>query len=73
MQPRRHPVGDAAKRGPEGGSVLSAALGVGSSFVDAARLAIVAGGIVVQKPGTATCSRAELLSALRPRRARGGA
>lgn len=36
------------------------ALGAGASFVEAARIANVAGGLVVQKPGTATVTRAEL-------------
>lgn len=42
------------------------ALGAGASFVEAARLANVAGGLVVQKPGTATISRAELARELTP-------
>jgi rfaE bifunctional protein kinase chain/domain len=45
-------------------AVLASSLAVGASFEDAARLANVAAGIVVQKPGTATCSRAELVTAL---------
>jgi rfaE bifunctional protein kinase chain/domain len=45
-------------------AALAAALGAGASFEEAARLANVAGGIVVQKQGTATCSRAELAAAV---------
>ncbi len=45
-------------------AALSLALGVGAPFADAARLANIAGGIVVQKPGTATCSSTELLTAI---------
>jgi rfaE bifunctional protein kinase chain/domain len=45
-------------------ATLSLALAAGASFEEAAELANVAGGIVVQKPGTATCSREELLDAL---------
>jgi len=41
------------------------ALASGASFVDAARLANFAGGVVVMKRGTATLSAAELLSSLR--------
>lgn len=52
-------------------AALACALGAGGSFAQAAALANVAGGIVVQKPGTATCSRDELLSALAPRRRAG--
>jgi rfaE bifunctional protein kinase chain/domain len=48
-------------------ATLTLALAVGAGFEEAARLANVAGGIVVQKPGTATCSSAELLAALEPR------
>ncbi|NNB87036.1 sugar kinase [Corallococcus exiguus] len=40
-------------------------LAAGASFGEAARLANVAGSLVVQKPGTATVSREELLEALR--------
>lgn len=43
---------------------LACGLAVGASFADAARLANVAGGLVVQKPGTATISQQELLTAL---------
>jgi rfaE bifunctional protein kinase chain/domain len=49
---------------------LALGLAVGASFDEAARLANIAGGIVVQKPGTATCSQAELLAAVAPPRAR---
>jgi rfaE bifunctional protein kinase chain/domain len=45
-------------------ATLSLALAVGATFPEAAKLANIAGGIVVQKPGTATCSRAELLEAI---------
>lgn len=45
-------------------SVLTAAVAVGSSFVDAAFLANVAAGVVVRKLGTATVSPAELAMAL---------
>ena len=51
-----------------GDTVIAAftlALAAGASFLDAARLANFAGGIVVTKRGTATVTRAELLSALR--------
>lgn len=50
-----------------GDTVIAAyavAIGAGASPGDAARLANVAGGLSVQKLGTATVSRAELLSAL---------
>lgn len=45
-------------------ATLASALGAGASIEGAARLANVAGGLVVQKPGTATVSHAELSSAL---------
>ncbi len=45
-------------------ATLTAALAAGGSFLDAARLANVAGSLVVQKPGTATISAAELGSEL---------
>jgi bifunctional ADP-heptose synthase (sugar kinase/adenylyltransferase) len=41
-------------------ATMALALGAGASFIEAARLSNVAGGLVVQKPGTATVSRAEL-------------
>lgn len=41
-------------------AALCVALSVGARFGEAARIANVAAGIVVQKPGTATVSRAEL-------------
>ncbi|HEY8206714.1 MAG TPA: bifunctional ADP-heptose synthase [Myxococcaceae bacterium] len=50
-----------------GDTVISAfalALAAGAGFPDAARLANVAGGLVVMKQGTATVSRAELLREL---------
>jgi rfaE bifunctional protein kinase chain/domain len=46
-------------------AALACALGAGASHREAVELANVAGGIVVQKPGTATCSASELASALR--------
>lgn len=45
-------------------ATLTSALAVGASFEQAARLANVAGGLVVQKPGTATITREELTAAL---------
>ncbi len=45
-------------------ATLAAALGAGAELADAARLANVAGGIVVRKPGTATVRAAELLEEL---------
>jgi len=51
-----------------GDTVIAAftlALAAGASFLDAARLANYAGGIVVMKRGTATVTLAELLAALR--------
>lgn len=41
-------------------ATFAVAVGAGASFVEAARLANVAGGLVVQKPGTATVTRPEL-------------
>lgn len=41
-------------------ATFAVAVGAGASFVEAARLANVAGGLVVQKPGTATVTRQEL-------------
>ncbi len=41
-------------------ATFALAVGAGASFLEAARLANVAGGIVVQKPGTATVTRPEL-------------
>jgi bifunctional ADP-heptose synthase (sugar kinase/adenylyltransferase) len=41
-------------------ATFALALGSGASAFEAARLANVAGSLVVQKPGTATVSRAEL-------------
>jgi len=46
-------------------AVFTAALGVGASFLDAARLANCAGGLVVMKSGTATVTAAELAQAIR--------
>jgi len=51
-----------------GDTVIAAftlALAAGASYLEAARLANYAGGIVVMKRGTATVTQAELLSALR--------
>lgn len=45
-------------------AALACAMGSGADVVSAARLANVAGGIVVQKSGTATCSAQELAEAL---------
>ena len=45
-------------------ATFATALGAGASPTQAARLANVAGGLVVQKPGTATVGRAELEAAL---------
>lgn len=45
-------------------AAFALAFGAGASAVDAARLANVAGSLVVQKPGTATVSLAELKAAL---------
>ena len=45
-------------------AVFTAALAAGASAEDAARVANIAGGIVVMKRGTATASRRELLAAL---------
>jgi rfaE bifunctional protein kinase chain/domain len=46
-------------------AVFTAALGVGARFLDAARLANCAGGLVVMKSGTATVTGAELAQAIR--------
>ena len=57
-----------------GDTVLAAytlALASGASFLEAAHLANIAGGLVVMKRGTATVSRKELLEAIR-REASGG-
>lgn len=57
-----------------GDTVLAAytlALASGASFLEAAHLANIAGGLVVMKRGTATVSREELLEAIR-REAAGG-
>ena len=45
-------------------AAFALALAAGASFSDAARLANVAGGLVVMKQGTATVSREELLREL---------
>jgi rfaE bifunctional protein kinase chain/domain len=46
-------------------AVFTLALAAGASFIEAAKLANYAGGIVVMKRGTATVTRAELASAIR--------
>lgn len=46
-------------------AVFTAALAVGASFLDAARLANCAGGLVVMKSGTATVTVPELMEAIR--------
>lgn len=46
-------------------ATFSLALGAGASALEAAQLANVAGGLVVQKQGTATVTRAELARGLR--------
>jgi bifunctional ADP-heptose synthase (sugar kinase/adenylyltransferase) len=51
-----------------GDTVLAAytlALASGASFLEAAHIANIAGGLVVMKRGTATVSREELLAAIR--------
>ena len=45
-------------------ATMTLALAAGSNFLEAARLANYAGGIVVMKRGTATVSAAELRSAV---------
>lgn len=54
-------------------AVLAAALAGGASLPEAAALANVAGGVVVAKLGTATCSLVELAAALAGTRAEGHA
>ncbi len=49
-------------------ATFSLALAAGATFREAARLANVAGALVVQKQGTATVSREELLGELRSAR-----
>jgi rfaE bifunctional protein kinase chain/domain len=49
-------------------ATFSLALAAGATFGEAARLANVAGALVVQKPGTATVSKEELLEELRSAR-----
>ncbi|MEW5740312.1 MAG: PfkB family carbohydrate kinase [Myxococcota bacterium] len=51
---------DVTGAGDTVGATFAVAVGAGAPFVDAAQLANVAGALVVQKPGTATVSRAEL-------------
>jgi rfaE bifunctional protein kinase chain/domain len=52
-------------------ATLALALAAGAAMAEAAKLANIAAGIVVQKPGTATCSQAELLQAVGARPATG--
>lgn len=47
-------------------ATLACAMGTGADVITSARLANVAGGLVVQKAGTATCSADELVQALAP-------
>lgn len=51
---------DVTGAGDTVGATFAVAVGARASFLDAARLANVAGALVVQKPGTATVSRDEL-------------
>ncbi len=51
---------DVTGAGDTVGASFAVALGAGASPLEAAQLANVAGALVVQKPGTATVSRAEL-------------
>lgn len=60
-------VADVTGAGDTVAAVFTLALASGASFLQAARLANHAGGQVVQKRGTATVSRAELLAALNTR------
>lgn len=60
-------VADVTGAGDTVAAVFTAALAAGASFAQAAELANYAGGCVVQKRGTATVSRAELLAALSAR------
>ena len=46
-------------------ATFTAALAAGADTADAARLANIAGGLVVMKRGTATVSRQELQNAIR--------
>lgn len=57
-------VADVTGAGDTVAAVFTLALAVGATFAQAAQLANYAGGCVVQKRGTATVSRAELLAAL---------
>ncbi|MFQ5925938.1 MAG: bifunctional heptose 7-phosphate kinase/heptose 1-phosphate adenyltransferase [Terriglobia bacterium] len=60
-------VSDVTGAGDTVAAVFTLALAAGAHFAQAARLANFAGGCVVQKRGTATVSRAELLAALNAR------
>lgn len=55
---------DVTGAGDTVGATFAVALGAGAPMVEAARLANVAGALVVQKPGTGTVSPAELLAEL---------
>ncbi len=55
---------DVTGAGDTVGATFAVALGAGASALEAARLANVAGALVVQKQGTATVSREELEGAL---------
>lgn len=63
-----HGVGEAVDVTGAGDTVIAAfalGLGAGASPVDAARIANIAGSLVVQKPGTATVTPQELLAELK--------
>jgi rfaE bifunctional protein kinase chain/domain len=63
-----HGVAEAVDVTGAGDTVIASfalALGGGASFVDAARIANVAGAVVVQKPGTATVTSDELRTELK--------
>src|SRR5206468_166564 len=57
---------DVTGAGDTVGAALALALAAGGSALDAARLANIAGALVVMKPGTATVSLKELQGELRP-------
>jgi bifunctional ADP-heptose synthase (sugar kinase/adenylyltransferase) len=56
---------DVTGAGDTVGAAFTAGLAAGGDPVEAARLANVAGALVVRKPGTATVTREELLEELR--------
>lgn len=60
-----HDAVDVTGAGDTVAAAFCAALAAGADAVSAARLANVAGALVVQKPGTATVSREEILAELR--------